>query len=218
MQEATPTAEPVSVDVHVDPACPWCWVTALWLLEVERVRPVRLRWRLFDLAEVNRDKEDAARASGHAAGERALRVLAAARRRGGEAALARVYLEMGDAWHERAEPLGELTTLERCVTAAGLPASSAAEALDDPTTLDDVLADHREAAEAGAFGVPTLRLEGGRAWFGPIVDTRLKGEDAGALWDCVLPILRSTHVFELKRPRTGRADIGRYRVAGAASA
>ena len=35
-----------AVEVHVDPSCPWCWLTVLWLFEAERVR---------DFAEVRGD-------------------------------------------------------------------------------------------------------------------------------------------------------------------
>jgi predicted DsbA family dithiol-disulfide isomerase len=207
----------MTVDLLVDPACPWAWVTSRWLVEVEKVRPVTIHWGLFDLAEINRSEDDERMSASHAAGEIALRVLVQARRAGGQAALARLYGEMGEAWHERGESLGETATLESCATAAGLPATIVGAALDDPTTMDELLAEHHEAVEVGAFGVPTLRLSGAPAWFGPIVDVRVTGEEAGALWDDVAPLLRNTHLFELKRKRTGRADVGRYRLATAAT-
>ena len=209
--------ETTTVELFVDPACPWAWVTSRWLVEVERVRPVRIGWRLFDLAEINRETDDDRMAASHSAGERALRVLVQARRDGGTAAMARLYGEMGEAWHERAEPLGELETLQRCYAAARLDASHVAAALDDRTTLEELLDEHREAVAGGAFGVPTLRLAKASPWFGPILDTRVTGEEAGELWDDVVPLLRRSHFFELKRERTGKADVGRYRLAEAAT-
>lgn len=209
--------ENTTVELFVDPACPWAWLTSRWLVEVERVRPVRIDWRLFDLAEINRETDDDRMAASHSAGERALRVLVQARRDGGTESMARLYGELGEAWHERAEPLGEIETLERCYAAAGLDASHASAALDDDSTLDELLAEHGEAVESGAFGVPTLRLPEAPAWFGPIVDARVTGEAAGELWDDVAPLLRRTHFFELKRERTGKAAIGRYRLAASAA-
>jgi len=46
------------VELHVDPACPWCWLTALWLFEAERVRPFAVATKVFSLAEVNRERRE----------------------------------------------------------------------------------------------------------------------------------------------------------------
>lgn len=204
--------------LHVDPACPWAWLTSRWLAEVERVRPVRVVTRLFDLAEINRDadREDERMQRSHTAGEQALRVLVAAGRAGGDAAVARAYTEIGEAYHERAEPLGELATLRGAVQRAGLPAELADSALDDETTMTELLEMHRAACDRGAFGVPAICFDGGPATFGPVVDRRVRAEEAGELWDHVSWLMRRGFFFELKRERTGKADIGRYRAQTAA--
>ena len=110
------------VEIHVDPLCPWCWLTALWLFEVERVRPITITTRLFSLAEVNRGRprhRDALEAAEHA-----LRVMVAARRAGGEPAIRAVYRELGEAHHERDEPLGDPRRCAPRSSAAGLDAGA----------------------------------------------------------------------------------------------
>jgi predicted DsbA family dithiol-disulfide isomerase len=209
--------EITSVTLHVDPCCPWAWLTSRWLAEVERVRAVRVVLRLLDLAETNRGREEGRQRDSHEAGERASRVLVQARREGGESALARLYTEIGEAYQERAEPLGDPAVLRACATAAGLDPALVDRALDDPGTLEELLAEHRAAAEAGAFGAPTLILDGAPPIFGPVIDVRIGGEEAGELWDHTAWVIRRGHFYELKRERTGTAQVGRYAAAGATS-
>jgi len=206
---------PIDVTVRVDPACPWAWLTWCWLAEVERVRPVRLTTSLFDLAEVNRGAEaDERRLRAHQASETALRALVAARRAGGDAALAALYREIGEAHHEGSDALDDARMLTRALSAAGLdPALTAT--LSDPSLQAELLREHREAVESGAFGVPTLVVAGAPPTFGPILDARITGEDAGELWDRVSWLVSADRFFELKRPRTRRPDVGHHRVAAA---
>ena len=84
-----------------------------------------------------------------------------------------------------------------------------ASALSDPTTAAELLAEHRAVTERGAFGVPTLVLEGHAPMFGPCLDTRIGGDDAGDLWDRVAWLIRADHFFELKRDRPA-PEVGRH--------
>ena len=144
-------------------------------------------------------------------------MLVAARRVGGEQAIRAVYRELGEAHHERDQPLGEPATLSAALRAAGLDPELAETALADETTLTEVLAEHAAVVERGAFGVPTLVVDGSDPYFGPIVDRRVAGEEAGRLWDVVAPLLTEPLVFELKRNRTRQPDIGRLRQKAAAA-
>jgi predicted DsbA family dithiol-disulfide isomerase len=203
------------VDLYVDPACPWCWLTALWLFEVEKVRPITITTKLFSLAEVNR--ADAAHGDALQAAERALRVMVAARRAGGEKATRAVYTSLGEASHERSDAPEEMETLRAAVRSAGLNPDLADEALADASTLTELDAEHAAVVERGAFGVPTLSIDSSTPFFGPIIDTRITGEEAGELWDIVAPVLADPRLFELKRSRTSRPDVARYRMKAAAA-
>jgi predicted DsbA family dithiol-disulfide isomerase len=206
------------VHIHVDPACPWAWLTSRWLAEVAAVRPITVVTQLFDLAEINReqDQADERAATSHSAGERALRVLVLVRREHGDEAMGRAYAEVGEAYHERAEPLGELETLRSALRASGLDPDIADRALADDSTFTELLDLHRAACERGAFGVPSICFDQGPATFGPVVDRRIAGEEAGELWDHVSWLIRKGFFFELKRTRTHKADVGRHRVQTAA--
>ncbi len=199
--------------LHIDPACPWAWLTSRWLSEVENVRPVRVTTRLFVLAEINRDKEpDERRLRFQRASETAMRVMIAARRAGGDAALARVYTELGEAHFERGDPLDDPAVLRRASGAAGLDPALVQAAAADPSTREEMLQDHRAIAARGAFGVPTLVVGDASPMFGPCVDARITGEAAGELWDRVSWLLTAEHFYELKRERTQRPAIGRLKV------
>jgi predicted DsbA family dithiol-disulfide isomerase len=210
------SAPTTTVSLLIDPACPWAWLTSRWLAEVEKVRPVRVVTHLFDLAEINRKTDEDGALRSHSAGERALRVLVLAEREHGNEAMARVYTEIGEAHHERAEPLGELSTLRAAVQAAGLDPSLADRALDDRSTYEELLEMHRKACERDCFGVPTLQIGDSAPIFGPVVDRRVTGEEAGELWDHTAWLVEHGFFFELKRTRTHKAQIGRYRVTTAA--
>lgn len=207
-----------TLDLYVDPACPWAWLTSRWLAEVERVRPVRVRTRLFCLAEINRGAEANDRLhQSHSASERALRVLAQAGLEHGDAATSALYTAIGEAYQERGEPLGDTATLERAAHKTGLDPGMVGGALDDPRTLDELLRSHRQAVELGAFGVPTLVMGSHPVMFGPIVDRRLDPGEAAELWDHTLWLIQNHGFFELKRARQSRAQVGRYALAAGAA-
>src|SRR4051794_29773095 len=106
---------------------------------VAKQRPVQVVWRLFSLAKINENNEmDEARRLSQATGRKMERLLIAARRRGGNEALERLYVAMGDALHGRREDLGDDAVVSRCLEQAGLPGGLYSEALADESTERDL--------------------------------------------------------------------------------
>lgn len=171
--------------------------------QVCRVRPVEVRWRFFSLEEVNKDEDNTVDwENGRSAP--LLRVLALVRRRHGEDGVDRFYQALARARFEREQQLNDPGVCETALEEAGLDRVLRAEALADPSTRDEVLAEHADiAARDGAFGVPTLVLDNGEGpgIFGPVIKPVPEGEAAGELWDRVAWLLRQPGFFELKRAR-----------------
>lgn len=195
----TPTAH---INVHVDPACPLAWRTALWLREVRVVRPLDITWRLFSLETINR-KEGVEPDYQNGPGWAALRTMALARRNGENKAIEQVYLALGAAQHGRKESIRGPEGVRMALQKAGLDPSLVDQALADETTTRDVQADHQEAVERyHAFGVPTIAFEGSDVGFyGPIIQVVPRGVEAGEWWDHLEWALRQPNLFELKRER-----------------
>jgi 2-hydroxychromene-2-carboxylate isomerase len=192
------------VDFYFDVMCPWAYQTSKWIREVERQRDVRVRWRFFSLEEVNReDGKKHPWERDWSYGWSMLRV-AALLRRGpeGNAAVGHFYALAGQTLHEAGlkvhTPEGVAAVLEDMDKDPAL----LHEAISDPTTHDDVRADHERAVGLGGYGVPTLVLDGSTTLFGPVVTPAPEGEAAGRLWDAVAAWSEFPHLYELRRPKT----------------
>ncbi|HCI78229.1 MAG TPA: hypothetical protein DHW02_00905 [Ktedonobacter sp.] len=195
------TNTPVTINFHFDPLCPLAWRTALWVREVHNVRPVNITWRLFSLEIVNRKEGTEPDYIGY--GWIALRTLALARRQHGNEAVEKLYVALGNAQHGRKESIREQATVEACAKEAGLGDTFVQQALDDKTTIQDVIADHEEAVKRyHAFGVPTIAFENSNVgYYGPIINTAPQGDEVGELWDYTAWALKNPNLFELKRDR-----------------
>jgi hypothetical protein len=173
------------------------------MLEVEKVRPVTLRWHVMSLAVLNEGKEGMperyrelmARAWGP------VRVCIAAEQKFGPDVLLPLYTALGMRFHERQEP-NDRPTVEAALAEAGLP-TDLADAMDDPGYDEALRASHHDGMDRVGYevGTPVISVEG-ISFFGPVISPIPRGDDAGRLWDGVLLVAGTDGFFELKRSRT----------------
>lgn len=202
--------ERIIADMWFDPRCPWAWITSRWLLEVERVRPVDVRFHVMSLSILNEGRDDlpARYKEGLAKGWEPVRVAIAAEQKFGNEALRPLYTALGTRIHHEQQELGP-ELYEAALVEAGLPAQLAEYA--GSTEFDAQL---RESHFAGMnpvgmdVGTPVIHVPGedGKliAFFGPVVTPSPKGEAAGRLWDGTLLVAGTPGFFEIKRTR----DVG----------
>ena len=194
---------PGGIEFYFDYICPYAYQTSLWIRDVREATGLEITWKFFSLEEINR-RED-----GRHPWERSLaygwtpmRVAAWLRRRNMDWC-DRWYAATGRALHvEGRRPYDREVALQ-LLAEADLPAEAWDEALADPTTHDDLRADHGNAVrELGGFGVPILVIPGGRPVFGPVVLPAPVGERALDLWDLVVAYSRFPGLYEMKTPKT----------------
>lgn len=196
-------------EMWFDPKCPWAWNASRWLLEVERVRDVEVRFRVMSLWLLNEGREGLeeryARWLADTLGP--VRVLVAAERRYGTPVLRDLYTAFGNRIHHRKEPIG------RDLHVGALADAGLAEDLADAADVTDHDEALRLSHRAGLdpvgedLGTPAIHVTGPdgtlNAFFGPVVSPVPRGEAAGRLWDGVLAVSGTPGFFELKRGRTG---------------
>jgi protein-disulfide isomerase-like protein with CxxC motif len=198
------------VQFWFDPVCPWAWITSRWMLEAEKVRPVRTDWRVMSLAYLNLTQHEGKGLSEEYLERMAkawgpIRIVAAAARERGPEVLLPLYTAIGTRFHvqgRRADP----AVLPEALAEVGLPESLVTAA--DSTELDDVIkASHHEAFDDVGLdvGTPVIRIRG-HAIFGPVLTPAPKGEAAGRLFDGLALIAETDGFFELKRTRDRKPE------------
>ena len=198
------------VDLWVDPACPWAWITSRWLLEVERVRDVNVRFHVMSLSVLNEGRDNLPDRYKEmlASNWGPVRVLIAAQQRYGAPVVRDLYSAMGTRIHPGQEGTGP-DTIAAALADLSLDPDLAEAA--DSTGFDETLrASHNEGMEPVGLevGTPVVHVPGENgqriAFFGPVVTPIPRGDAAGKLWDGVLAVAGTDGFFEIKRTRDRR--------------
>jgi len=189
-----------------DPLCPFAWITSRWILEVEKVRDVKVTWRIMSLAYLNQDKDipDSYREMLKDAWQ-PVRVCQAVDERFGQEKLAELYTALGTRRHvEKKDYTREV--IEDALASVDLP-TDLADAMDDSSYDEAIRASHHLGMDqvGNDVGTPTIAMNGS-AFFGPVIAKAPRGEEAGKLWDGFQLVTAYPYVYELKRARTHELD------------
>ncbi len=195
------TAPPTAVDFHLDIMCPYAFQTSLWIREVRAQTGLEVRWRFFSLEEVNRvEGKKHPWERDWTYGWSMMRIGAYLRRTDMDL-LDRWYRVAGNALHVEGRKPHRPEVAEELLAEMDLDPGIVRAAMDDPTTGDEVLAEHETVVAKGGFGVPTLVFDDGQALFGPVLVNPPAGDEAVRLWQHVIGWLEFPHVYELQRPK-----------------
>jgi len=205
-REATVDTDRTRVDYYFDPVCPYAWIGSRWLVEVERQRPLDLRFHVMSLRMLNDDRvvdPGYQRTVDRSVGPS--RVATAAAVHFGEHILPSWYTAFGDLIFDHwryPEPSEYQRAIDVALEQVVLPSwlGSAAESAE----YDDAL---RRSHKAGVgpvgrdAGTPIVHIEG-VAFFGPVLNSIPRGDDALRLFDGARLLAGFPDFFELKRTRT----------------
>lgn len=209
MSQNTPANGKTPADFWFDPLCPWAWMTSRWILEVEKVRDIEVRWHVMSLAVLNEDKLDEVPEEYRDKLVKAwgpVRVVVAAQQLHGEEVVGPLYAALGTRFHNN----GEGPTREAIAGALkdiGLP-EDLLEYADKDTYDTELRASHQEGIDkvGQEVGTPVIAVPGADgeqvAFFGPVVTPAPKGEEAAKLWDGTLLVASIPGFYEIKRTRT----------------
>jgi hypothetical protein len=196
-----------TVDLFVDPVCPYTWIVACWLREVVRHREVDVRHHPMSLHLLN---EGGVLDGRYASVVGPSRVAAAVAVHHGSGALGAWHEAFGSSIFDRwrhPEPTEYRRASLDALVAVGLPTG-----LVDAAEVDDLDEELRCRTEEAVrpvghdVGTPIVHLDG-VAFFGPILNAVPLGDAALRLFDGMRLVVGSPEFFELKRTRTSPPDV-----------
>ncbi|MBG6182627.1 2-hydroxychromene-2-carboxylate isomerase [Arthrobacter sp. CAN_A214] len=199
MSETT-TAE--KADFWFDPLCPFAWITSRWMGEVEQVRSVSVDWHVMSLAVLNEGRDlPADYQELMRKGWAPVRVITAAKELHGSEYVKKLYDAMGTRIHNKGNKDFDAVIAES-LEEVGLPADLAAYGATDEYDAQ-LRASHQDGIDrvGDEVGTPVVAFNG-TAFFGPVLTSIPRGEQAGRIFDGAVMMSEFPEFFELKRSRT----------------
>jgi len=205
------------VDLFVDPACPWTWITSRWLVAIAPERNLEISWRSFStevrdggirLSDAIPEHVRAIAMARKQLERRALGVLEAVRLHHGEGAVGRFYAELGYRLNDPNRPTAAppADVIQTALSGAGLGVE-----LEKLAGNPDFQATVRESTEAALAVVGrdakapviTLERDGLVGISGPFLSSVPTGDDALRLWDNLQEVLKNSFFLALRRVHSG---------------
>lgn len=201
----------MDIEFWIDPICPWCWVTARWIVdEVEPARDLNVLWQPISLLLKNSPKSGSQYRERTAFSHKLLRVMESVRTTDGNTGVFKLYWEFGRRiHHDNNSPF----PISEALTSVNLD-STHATAFDCEDWDENI----RERMNVGLqlagddIGTPIIAfLNDNRekvALFGPVITRVPSREDSLRLWDGFITCATTPGFWEIKRTRTEAPEFG----------
>jgi len=192
-----------NVEFWFDPTCPHTWRTSRWLVDVAERRGLEIEWQLVSLAILNEGKDaPPERLLKRRRSRPVLQALESVRQRHGPRVLGQVYAHVGAALHEQSAEV-DVAVVGEALADLGID-----DVHLDLQVLDgfqvDVAAQHEHAQRRVGIeiGSPLLAVDGGRAFFGPVLARVPESAEADRIFDGAVALMVSASFSELKGSRS----------------